>query len=115
MKVQFRGKDHEVQFSKYPNGRLAIVIGDDFAVATVNVDDAPLGAKHVLIKDYSENAGMLAALQEAGIVRRTGETVRTGFVALPVCEVIVPIPEMQKEQSRQAAAPKKQRGVEIER
>lgn len=115
MKVRFRGKDQEVQFSKYPNGRLAIVVGDDFAVATVNVPDVPLGAKQVLIKDYSENAGMLAALQEAGIIRRTGESVRTGFVALPVCEVIVPIPEMQKEQNRQVPAPKKQRGVEMER
>ena len=75
--VQFREWDCQVEFVNYANGRNGLVLrdardGEEVAVATVNVPDAQLGPKEVLIKDYSENHGMLAALEKAGIVRSTG-------------------------------------------
>jgi hypothetical protein len=39
------------------------------ATATVNLPEQSLLPHQVLIKSYSENEGMLQALQEAGVVR----------------------------------------------
>ena len=96
--VMFQGVQLRVSFSRYSdNQRTAICLedietGEPYATATVNIPDIPLGPTEVLIKDYSENAGMLEALEVAGIVRRTGCYVRSGFVALPVCELLVDAP-----------------------
>lgn len=58
-------------------------------VATVDyLPDVPLAPHEVLIKDYSENQGMLAALMAAGIVRDTGRRVACGFVELAVVEIV---------------------------
>lgn len=93
-RMRFQDLDCAVTFAQYSNGRVALLLhdadGDELAVATVNVPDVALGANEVLVKDYSENKGMLASLEEAGIVRRTDRTVQSGFVALPVCELLIP-------------------------
>jgi hypothetical protein len=39
----------------------------------------------VLVKDYSENEGMLEFLTENNIVMYTGRTVVSGFVELHIC------------------------------
>jgi hypothetical protein len=62
-----------IEFGTYPNGRIAIDLnhrktGELVAVATVNVPEQFVPKGHVLIKDYSENAGMFKQLQEQGIV-----------------------------------------------
>ncbi len=93
--VHFRGCDYEVEQRTYANGRPALVLVDlqereDAAVATVNLPDVPLGPGEAFIKDYSENQGMLAALERAGIVQATGESVRTGFVEVPVVKILLP-------------------------
>jgi hypothetical protein len=51
------------------------------ATATVNVPEADsrLGIGAVIVKDYSENEGMMAALEEAGIAAETGKTVAIGY------------------------------------
>ena len=64
------------------------------ATATVNLPDVPLGKNQVLIKNWSENEGMLDALVAAGVVKPTGETVRSGFVEVPVCELQPPFREV---------------------
>lgn len=93
--VQFHGIDCEVEQRVYANGRMALVLVDakdreQVAVATVNLPEAPLRPGEVFIKDYSENEGMLAALEKAGIVQATGETVRLGFVEVAVAKVLSP-------------------------
>ena len=61
------------------------------AVATVNVAGVSevLPEDHVVVKDYSENEGMLAALVEAGIVADTGERAFFGYVSAPIARVLV--------------------------
>jgi len=56
------------------------LIADDepYAVATVNVPEAQLAADEVLIKNWSENRGVLSALLMAGVIEDTGRTVVTG-------------------------------------
>jgi hypothetical protein len=96
--VRFADRDCVVEKSRYTNGRPALVLndprdGEQIAVATVNLPDVPAGPNEVFIKDYSENAGMLAALEAAGVVRATGDVARSGFVTIPRCELLPPFRE----------------------
>lgn len=102
--VQFRNWLCTVSFAKYGNGRTAIrlmnaeTLNDDgfdyppntmpIATATVNIPDYPdLKDDEVIIKDYSENEGMLNALVNAGIVSKP--FARAGFILAPVCRLLV--------------------------
>ena len=94
--VRFLDTDCTVQKHRYDNGRVALRLVDDegpVATATVNLPDVPLGKNQVLIKDYAENSGILSALVAAGVVKPTGETIRSGFVEVPVCELQPPFRE----------------------
>jgi hypothetical protein len=78
-----------VKLGKYANGRTLIQIldfedGSLYATATVNIDDVLLADNEVLIKDYSENEGMLDFLTKNNIVTPTPNGVQSGFVWVPV-------------------------------
>lgn len=86
-----------VRKRKYKNGRTALELieaetGEPYAVATVNIPEVLLTEDELLIKDYSENQGILDFLVQNRIVRLTGKGVESGFVWLPVCELL---PESQ--------------------
>ena len=71
-KVKFNGAECDVVFDQYENGRTAIRLtenGSPFATATINDPEIWLEPGQVIIKDYSENEGMVKALQDAGIVQ----------------------------------------------
>ena len=59
-------------------------------MATINLPDQPLEPGQVFIKDYSENAGMLAALEQAGFVKATGESIQAGFAQIPKASLLSP-------------------------
>jgi len=106
--VHFHGFECEVEQRTYTNGRTALVLVDtkdreEVAIATVNLPEAPLKAGEVFIKDYSENEGMLAALEKAGIVQATGETVRSGFVEVRVAKVLSPTHTRGRQDDRDKA------------
>lgn len=101
MQMRFNNWNCNVIRQEYQNGRTAIQLvaacedsendiyeGDPIASATVNIPTANLSSDEVLVKDYSENEGMLEALIAANIVEPTGRFVNSGFVSLPVCKVI---------------------------
>lgn len=69
------------------------ITGEPIATCTVNIPEVAhrINKDEVLIKDWSENEGMLAGLIQAGIVEDTGLTVPTGFVKAHVCKVLIPI------------------------
>lgn len=94
-RVRFKSWDCIVRKCQYDNGRPALQLidaedGSPIATATVNLPDVPLGRNQVAIKDWSENEGMLKALTEAGIVKPTGQTVPSGYVEVPICELQPP-------------------------
>lgn len=96
--VKFMGYDCIVEKQRYTNGRPALQLidahdGEPFLVATVNLPDIVAGRNEVFIKDYSENEGILAVLEEAGVVKATGRTVISGFVEMPACELQPPFRE----------------------
>jgi hypothetical protein len=113
-KVTFLGQEFELRFDQYPHGgRTALLLvepgkEDEFVVATVNEPEARLAANQVLIKDYSENRGVLDSLVRAAVVRPTGEIVRSGFASLPVCELLVGPPQQApaKDRDHETTGPK---------
>lgn len=91
--VHFQGFLCEMQWKTYPNGRAALYLVDaqtreTVAVATADLPEVPLESGEVFIKDHSENRGMLAALEQAGVVKATGAAVRSGFAKIPVAALL---------------------------
>ena len=72
-KVVFMGVECTPTFALYQNLRVSIQLWDSegmpFAHATINEPGLNLEAGQTLVKDYSENKGMVKALEEAGIVK----------------------------------------------
>jgi len=92
--VTFRDFKCFVMKDKYKTAdRNAMILKDQedgsmVAVASVNVSGTDLADDEILIKDYSENEGMLDALVGAGYVMDTGKKVRSGFVEIPICKLL---------------------------
>ncbi len=87
-RVYFRQWECVVEKTQYSNGVTALILndahtGEEVTVATVNLPGVRCGKNEVFIKDYSENDGILEALQAAGVVRATGGFVDSRFVRIP--------------------------------
>ncbi len=91
MAMEFMGETCTVVRAQYPNGRTALrlvsVTGEPLAMATVNIPEVELDADLVIIKDHSENAGMVDALVAGGIVSEPVSLVEAPFVTYPVCRL----------------------------
>lgn len=118
--VRFAGHDCKVQVERYAsNGHTALSLydaktGEYVATASVNMPEVPLAPNQVFIKDFSENSGMLTALEGAEIVRVSGVYVPTGIGSLPICELLIPPPEQDRETQRQASLGKQAQGDWLE-
>jgi hypothetical protein len=88
--VTLRGKVLGVYTFEYANGNPGLMLtldGSDYGKASVNIAETiPEG--HVLIKDYSEGEGTLAALMEAGVVSAPVLHISSGYVELPMVRVL---------------------------
>ena len=86
--VPFQEWDCHVVMEQYAQGRglsLRLVDAEDgssIARATSQLPGMTLPSDEVLIKNYSENAGVLDALTMAGLLTVTGRTVRSGHATL---------------------------------
>jgi len=91
-KVKFNDQECDVVMSRYPNDNIAIQLyadGTPYSTATLNDPELELEADQILIKDYSENEGMVKALQEAGIVQPLyPHPVGTFGASTWVCEIL---------------------------
>jgi len=92
--IQFLGYNCKVTFGYYKDENLAIMLIDaetkePIADATSNLPTFPLKSYEVLIKNYSENEGILQALIDGGIIEDTGIAISTGFVKLNLCNLLV--------------------------
>jgi len=77
----------------YGNNRLALEILDSedgipVMVATVNIPEVPLNEGEIIIKDYSENEGVLDFLQQNGLVGEVLREVQSGFVTCPIVKYL---------------------------
>lgn len=69
--------------------------GSPVPTATVNVPGTSevLPEDTVILKNYSENEGLLETLMEAGMIEDTGSRVPTGFVGSPIVRLLREIPD----------------------
>ena len=79
-----------IEKKQYTNGRTAIQLidkedGCPVMIATVNIPEEILEKDEVIIKDYSENEGMLDFLLTNDIVTLTDQVIESGYVRLYVC------------------------------
>jgi len=95
-RVEFGGWMCRVERARYGGtDRIALPLyavedGSPVAVATLHVPALSLAADEVVIKDYSENAGMLSLLVAAGVVSTPLREVQSGYVTLYVCRCLLP-------------------------
>ena len=94
MQIQFREWLCDVNVLSYGNDRTALQLtdaedGSPIATATINVPEADIADDEVIVKDYSENEGMLDALTKAGVVSDPVGYVNSGFITAPVCKLLL--------------------------
>jgi hypothetical protein len=90
--VKFKTWNCNLTWSVYRNKQPALQLVDaytDEPIATASVSlDVPLEPDEILIKDWSENEGMLLSLEQAGIIEDTGKRIPSGFVQAAVCKIL---------------------------
>lgn len=97
VRVTFRGWTCRVEKQQYRQGgvdRIGLLLkdtrdGEPVAVATVNVPELPLASGEVIVKDYSENEGMLDALVAAGVVSAPSRAVQLRYVTVYICTCLI--------------------------
>ncbi len=94
--VRFRNWDCVLRCGHYAEGRIAIELvstttSEPVAIATANFPEynETLSADEVIIKDYAENEGILAALEGAGILQATGDVVGAGHAKAKVARLLI--------------------------
>lgn len=91
--VIFKKWHCDIKFGQYNNKRIAMQLVDSegpVAVATINFPDEQLEEDEIIIKDYSENEGMLDSLIEAGIVSEPLRYTSSGYVnCIPICKLLI--------------------------
>ncbi len=94
IKVNFAGYTCIVRKREYGNGRIALCLEDAYngqpvATATINLPNEALQEGETIIKDYSENAGILDCLIEAGIVKPTGDYASSAWIDAAIVKVLI--------------------------
>lgn len=92
--VVFTGTTCVVKKTKYMNNdNLALILiekdgraDEVYAHITVNTD-SPMPPNVAIIKDYSENEGMLKAISDAGLVSEIIGFAKLGYVQAPIAKL----------------------------
>ncbi len=80
--------------SKYQGGETAAYLsdaetGEPVCKVSVNFPESKLEDGFIFVKDYAENAGIMQALIDAGIIEETPEGIgyKSGFCEYPICKL----------------------------
>lgn len=92
LKMKWHGWDCILQKGRYIDNSIGILLfdahdGEPVSKATVTMQGANLREDQIIVKDYSENEGMLDALTEIGLVTGVERWIETGWVRVPVCNI----------------------------
>lgn len=92
--IKFLGFKCRLEKGQYPNGRIAlelIEIGTEepVLVASINMISEFLLKDEVIIKNYSENEGVLDVLIKSKIISEPIRYVYTGWTTSPVCKLLI--------------------------
>lgn len=85
----FAGIRCAVLLGQYPGGRLALQLDDacthePVLTASVNLPQEPLAEDEVILKTYSEGAGIDQALRASGLIEPPHRYVRVGYALAAV-------------------------------
>ena len=91
----------ELYKTKYcePNNIALVACTDDngskeeFGVVSINPSEV-LEKGYVAIKNWSENEGILNILIREGVVSTPSHFIKSGFVDIPVCKLLVELPTL---------------------
>jgi hypothetical protein len=100
IKVRFQDWDCILIQHQYGNGRIALELIEDvadpeqeyaesIAICTINLPDQLINDGEVIIKNYSENVGILEALIKANVVSQPLCYLSSGFINAPVCKLLI--------------------------
>ncbi len=83
--IKYHSGDVDLKFGRYSNNRLAVVLvdsqnGERISVATVNIPDCSIGEDEIILKNWSENEGILDFFIDNGLVINEGKEAPTGHV-----------------------------------
>lgn len=104
VKIEYRDRECVVRTSIYRVGGGAALLLVDLATGkeltrlSVNRPDLPLAPDEVVLRDYGARDGIREVLEDAGVVQRTGRSLRLGKLELPICKVLAP--ELNQERDR---------------
>ena len=87
----FTYKDVVLNKGKYGDCSLALTLNDEcsrIAVVSVWVAGVPAADGCIWVKNYRENAGLMEALEDAGVLERTGLATQVGHVWVPEARVL---------------------------
>ena len=84
--------DVDIVSGVYNNGRLALALinaqnGTPIAKITTNIPELPLLEDQIIVKDWSENEGMLEFLINNGLVENVEKIIQAGHVFANVVRV----------------------------
>ena len=87
---------HYINNEQIENPRIALILedsddGESLAVATINIPEEYLAKDEVIIKDYSDNEGMLDTLMNAGIISGPKRYTNSVYMKAPICKLLIPI------------------------
>lgn len=89
--VNWNNEKLTVQKEYYGNGRVALLLndryGENIAIATINVPDQIIAPDEVIIKNYSENKGIVEALVAANVISLTEKVVYLPYTQVPICKL----------------------------
>jgi len=93
IKIKFKGEEFSIRITTYSIGnniKIQLFDKDElpFMTATTNVEHIVLNFDEVLIKNYSENEGILKALKEAGVIENITEKVALGYDYIHICKLL---------------------------
>jgi len=96
MNVKFMGIECVVNVAHFGNKRPALVLIDakDYspvARVSTNLPEVEIGENETAIKDWSENEGILDILVDAGVISEPIYYIESGFVQVPVCNILIPL------------------------
>lgn len=103
--VNFMGYECSIKFDIYLDGGATCITlickedGQPVAVATINCPNFKLEPGMVIIKNYSENEGVLEALIDAGVIKDTGMCIHLPHTTANICRLLVdpnPVPAYEK-------------------
>ncbi len=99
----YRGKydiyNVEIKAGQYEGGRLALTLFDTedgipVAIVTVNVPSVDLEKDEIIIKDYSENEGVLKFMKDNELAVDTGKTIPLGSIEFNIAKITDKLKDM---------------------